>query len=380
MPEEDPIHPTSRLVEYYKEKLREWRKKYADLLNDVEACKDLANRSAAKEEAALRILAEASELQESLSDLRQCLYKEREHVLRLTRDNDDLELLKLEDRKKINFLLDLCGLKESDISLNEGDKKRIGIQARRRVRFKEVANFNRNLKEFREESLIETLHLKVSSLEAQLQEQTEHLRDEIGTLTDDFELRKGEWEVQKKRLMQQVSCLNCRLKNAQMFKFQEMTSYLDELDKDRERDIQLIEENDRLRRSLAICRELLGPDFPEEDKTQKHESGLRLLREQIEQRDRIIEGYVEQGSTLTEQISMLRAELVAEKEARLKERERLIDREEYYKKKMEEEKKRRQLESEGFTADVKLLRGKLQSLERQVRQEQLRRRHALNSA
>lgn len=379
MLQEDPVYPSKKLVEHYKEKLREWRGKYLDLLRDVEACKELAKKSSMKEDEAVKILNETGELQELLSELRQCLYRERDQVLLLTRENDQLELQKLEDRKKIDFLLDAAGLKEEDLTLDERGRKAASFHARKRVRFREVTNFNKSVQKFREDSLVEKLQLRVNALEAQLQEQTEHLRDELVTLTDDFALRKSEWEVQRKRLMQQISCLSCRLKNAQLFKFQEMISYLEQLDEDRERDIKLIEENDRLKRSLAICRELLGPDFPDEKKKNKQEFGLRLLREQIEQRDKLIEGYLEQNSALCEQVRALKAEVEAEKGSRLKERERLLGREDYFKKRMDEEKRRRQLEAEGFMSDVRLLRSKLQSLERQVKHEQRLNRHPKES-
>lgn len=378
MPQEDPLHPSERLVELYKERLRECRSDFLQLRRDVEACQRLAEESAAKEEEAVRILAETSALQENLSELQSCLYKEREHLLRLKSDNDRMELEKFEDKKKIAYLLQVAGMKESELTLEDRGRKILGMSPRKRVRFKEVKNFNKNLQEFKEESLIETLQLKVSALEAQLREQTSLLKDELVSQATDFDLRKKEWEVQKMRLLQQITCLNCRLRNAQQFKFSEMHSYLEELDKVRDRDLKLIEDNDKLKRSLAICKELLGNDYPDEKEKTK-DSNLKALREQIEQRDRTIRNYKDQNGELTEQLRLLRSELDAEREARQKDKERWTNREEYLKKKLEEERKRRLMDAEGFSADVKLLRSKLHSVERQIRQEQLRKRHQKDS-
>ena len=374
MPQEDPLHPTERLVQFYKERLRECRSDISHLRGTVEACQRLAEESSKKEEEAVRILAETSVLQENLSEIQSCLYKEREHSLQLKSDNDQLEIEKFENKKKIAYLLQIAGIKESELDMEDRARKILAMSPRKRVRFREVKAFNKSIQEFKKESQIDVLQLKVNALEAQLDEQTILLKEELVSQDTDFELRKKEWEVEKKRMLQQISCLNCRLRNAQEYKFSEVNSYLEELDKVRGRDVKLIEENDKLKRSLAIYKELLGDDYSGE-KYRKMELNLQLLRDQIGERDKIIMNYADQNAQLTEQNALLKCELEKEEERRQKEKERLINREEYFKKKMEEEKKRRLLDAEGFTADVKLLRSKLLSVERQIRQDQLRKRH-----
>ncbi|XP_014286127.1 coiled-coil domain-containing protein 77 [Halyomorpha halys] len=373
MPKDDPLHPSEKLLEFYKDRLLECRSQIIDLRKDVETCQRLAEQSAAKEDDAVRILADTSALQENLSELQSCLYREKEHSLHLKRENDKLELEKFEDKRKIAYLLQVAGMKESEIDLEERARKILGKSPRKRVRFREVKNFNKSIQDFKEETLTEVLQLKVEALEAELKEQTTLLKEELISQSNDFDLRKKEWEAQKKIYTQQISCLNSRLRNAQQFKFTEMGSYLEELDKVRQRDLKLIEDNDKLKRSLAICKELLGSDYPNE-RAKKAEISLKEMREQVEQRDKLVKEYQDQNVQLLEQMRLLKRELENEKELRQKDKERLIKREEYYKSKMEEEKKRRLLETEGFTADVKLLRSRLQSVERQIRQDRLRNR------
>ncbi|CAH1397535.1 unnamed protein product [Nezara viridula] len=374
MPQEDPLHPSEKLLEFYKDRLRECRSHIIDLRKDVAACQGLAEQSATKEEETVRILADTSALQENLSELQSCLYKEREHSLSLKREIEKLELEKFVDKRKIAYLLQVAGMKESEIDLEDRARTILGKSPRKRVRFREVKNFNKNIQDFKEETLTDVLKLKVDALENELKAQTSVLKEELISQSNDFDLRKKEWEAQKKIYTQQIACLNSRLRNAQQFKFSEMDSYLEELDRVRQRDLKLIEDNDKLKRSLAICKELLGDDYPNE-RAKKAESSLKRLREQLDQRDKLVKEYEDQKAELLEQMRLLKRELENEKELRQKDKERLVKREEYYKGKMEEEKKRRLLETEGFTADVKLLRSRLQSVERQIRQDRLRNRH-----
>lgn len=306
------------------------------------------------------------------------LYTEREHLLRLNRENDLLEVERLEDKKKIAYLLQIAGIKESELSLENRGRKILGMSPRKRVKFKEVKNFNKSVEEFREETLTEILQLKVNTLETELKQQTALLKEKLVVQSAEFDLRKKEWEVQKKRLIQQVKSLNSRLRNTQQFKFSEMTTYLEELDRVRERDVKLIEENDRLKRSVAMCKELLGEDYPDgkEEKRKRREESFRQLREKLEETERLLRNYTDRNQELTDEIGDIRHELEIERDARQREKEKLTEREDFFKRKLEEERKRRLMDAQGFAADVKLLRSKLQSVQRQIRQEQLRsRRH-----
>ncbi|CAF5219500.1 unnamed protein product, partial [Rotaria magnacalcarata] len=59
---------------------------------------------------------EIVELQKAISDLQIYLFQEREQVLRLYAENDRLKIQELQDRKKINRLLNLCGVTEEEIT------------------------------------------------------------------------------------------------------------------------------------------------------------------------------------------------------------------------------------------------------------------------
>ena len=59
---------------------------------------------------------EIAELQKALSDMQVYLFQEREHVLRLYAENDRLKIRELEDRKKIQHLLNLPHGMEPEIT------------------------------------------------------------------------------------------------------------------------------------------------------------------------------------------------------------------------------------------------------------------------
>nr|AAW25401.1 SJCHGC03984 protein [Schistosoma japonicum] len=60
--------------------------------------------------------AEISELQRALSDMQVYLFQEREHVLRLYAENDRLKIRELDDRRKIQHLLQLSSLGPNEVT------------------------------------------------------------------------------------------------------------------------------------------------------------------------------------------------------------------------------------------------------------------------
>ncbi len=86
---------------------------------------------------------EIVELQKAISDLQIYLFQEREQVLRLYAENDRLkvwlinhkkyfckiliQIQELQDRKKINRLLNLCGVSEEEITYFVKEPPGVGI-------------------------------------------------------------------------------------------------------------------------------------------------------------------------------------------------------------------------------------------------------------
>ncbi|KAA0200563.1 Coiled-coil domain-containing protein 77 [Fasciolopsis buskii] len=60
--------------------------------------------------------AEIAELQRALSDMQVYLFQEREHVLRMYAENDRLKIRELDDRRKIQHLLQLSGLGPAEVT------------------------------------------------------------------------------------------------------------------------------------------------------------------------------------------------------------------------------------------------------------------------
>ncbi|KAL3314923.1 Coiled-coil domain-containing protein 77, partial [Cichlidogyrus casuarinus] len=105
-----PSQYLAELVDYY-------RKKVDDLLSDngavqrrleqitscIEEHRNLKQEMQAKDGEIMR-------LQRSMSELQDTLYQERDHVLRLTAENDRLRIKEQEDREKIHHLLNLTDM------------------------------------------------------------------------------------------------------------------------------------------------------------------------------------------------------------------------------------------------------------------------------
>lgn len=361
--------PSKTLLEFYRQKLREWRSKHADLELAVAEIKRTVNSNREREESALKILKNSAELQDTISDLQLCLYKEREHVLRLTAENDQLRIDRANDKRNIQFLLVHCDLKESDLyGLHKKSPNK------KKVSFQQLRDFNRKLEEFHE-SEQDILRLKVKSLEAELKEQTENLRDEIVTLINDQDIKKKEWEMERKLLTQQVKCLNCRLNDCHMRKLDELKAIMHKLEQEREKEVELIEENEKLRKTINHCKALLGDDFPEnKEKILKKDKEILQLKGKLYQKDHMIRCFEEQIIDFEGKLAEQKELLNESRELNRKIKERLAVKEEQLLRKLDEERRRRLRECEGFRNDIKLLRSKLQSIERQIRQEKLKKK------
>ncbi|XP_024085823.1 coiled-coil domain-containing protein 77-like isoform X2 [Cimex lectularius] len=372
----DHSAPTNRLLEFYQGKVREMRSKYTDLLRFVNEAKDLVVKNADQEVESIHAIRSTSKLQDSLSELQRYLYKERETVLRLTSEIDRLKVERADDKRKIAFLLDHCGLKEAQLYINPLDRLASPLQRRQKpkVRFNDVRALKNKLAEFKQ-SEYEILNMRIKALETELKEQTELLQDEICILENDLDLKSKEWLATRQLLEQKASCLNCRLQNVQLRKLDGISEFFQDLDKERTREIKLMEENDRLTRCVNICKELLGDQFPGDNncKPQRRKDETSLLKEQLVQKDRLIRSFQGQIADFETRLNQVRKTLEAERETCQKVKERAASKEEQLAKKLEEERTRRILDGEGFRNDIKLLRSKLQSIERKFRHERIRR-------
>ncbi|KAF6775801.1 hypothetical protein AHF37_03919 [Paragonimus kellicotti] len=108
--------PTNELLSYY-------RRKVESLADDHELVQrrldQIADAMKTQDSQAWEIRqreTEISELQRTLSDMQVYLFQEREHVLRLYAENDRLKIRELDDRRKIQHLLQLSGLGPAEVT------------------------------------------------------------------------------------------------------------------------------------------------------------------------------------------------------------------------------------------------------------------------
>ncbi|VDQ02729.1 unnamed protein product [Trichobilharzia regenti] len=109
-------YSTKELLSYYRHKVEMLTEDHETFQRRLDKIHDaIGNQEALSLELNQRD-AEISELQRALSDMQVYLFQEREHVLRLYAENDRLKIRELDDRKKIQHLLQLSNLGPSEVT------------------------------------------------------------------------------------------------------------------------------------------------------------------------------------------------------------------------------------------------------------------------
>ncbi|CAL8080044.1 unnamed protein product [Calicophoron daubneyi] len=120
----DPVDSRlSQLADPANELLAYYRRKVQSLTDDHEAVQrrlDQIGDAIGNQERLTWELhqreAEIGELQKALSDMQVYLFQERDHVLRLYAENDRLKIRELDDRRKIQHLLQMSGLGAAEVT------------------------------------------------------------------------------------------------------------------------------------------------------------------------------------------------------------------------------------------------------------------------
>ncbi|CAH8503311.1 unnamed protein product [Schistosoma intercalatum] len=107
---------TKELLSYYRHKVETLTEDHETVQRRLDKIYDaIGNQESLSLELNQRD-AEISELQRALSDMQVYLFQEREHVLRLYAENDRLKIRELDDRRKIQHLLQLSNLGPNEIT------------------------------------------------------------------------------------------------------------------------------------------------------------------------------------------------------------------------------------------------------------------------
>ncbi|CAH8477147.1 unnamed protein product [Schistosoma turkestanicum] len=107
---------TKELLSYYRHKVETLTEDHETVQRRLDKIYDaISNQESLSLELNQRD-AEISELQRALSDMQVYLFQEREHVLRLYAENDRLKIRELDDRRKIQHLLQLSNVGPNEIT------------------------------------------------------------------------------------------------------------------------------------------------------------------------------------------------------------------------------------------------------------------------
>lgn len=354
---------------------------------------------------------EIGELQKALSDMQVFLFQEREHVLRLYAENDRLKVRELQDRKKIQHLLSLTQPVCSEITYfhKEPPAKVIVHQHQRKRQKRDAVQQNgdeeeaggrgagghkhihplmskkviprkeeqKDGEEAEEEVDPVILALTVSALKAQLEEQTRLCKEQVDALLEDRRVQGEEAKAREERDAAHIQALMDRLQKAQDLLYTGTRDYMDVKYELRAKERSWMTEKDKLLQKLDHYRQqmdesqgidpVLGMSFAEPSEgTGATRATVNQLKIQLQQAQQLTENYRDQCVKLEEEVCQLREETAAARNLFSEKAEKTSKRVSVMNERYSALEKRRGLEIQGYKVDIKMLRQRLNQLEKQL--------------
>lgn len=225
----------------------------------------------------------------------------------------------------------------------------------------------------------ESLLLQINALETQIQEQTKLSKEQIDALLEDRKTRMEEYETQRLKDASLIKQLKEKLLQTQNLLHESTKDYLDLKYQARQIERKWMSEKDHLMQELDksakheavkeeeilfVAQEQSAALAEEEKKT--YEAEIDSLNDELKQSHQLSEMYREQVIKLEDELSKIREQgdvtrdVFKDRESKMAKRLSIMN--ERYK----ELEKRRNMEIEGFKNDIKLLREKLKSVEKQL--------------
>ena len=356
---------------------------------------------------------EIAELQKALSDMQVFLFQEREHVLRLYAENDRLKVRELQDRKKIQHLLSLTQPVCSEITYfhkeppakvivhqhqrkrqkregvqQSGDEEEEGIGGRGAGGHKHIHPLkskkvtarkeeHKDGEEVEEEGDSVILALTVSALKAQLEEQTRLCKEQVDALLEDRRVQGEEVKAREERDAAHIQALMDRLQKAQDLLYTSTKDYMDVKYELRAKERTWMTEKDKLLQKLDHFRQqmdesqgidpVLGMSFAEPSEgSGATRATVNQLKIQLQQAQQLTENYRDQCVKLEEEVCQLREETEAARNLFTEKAEKTSKRVSVMNERYSALEKRRSLEIQGYKTDIRMLRQRLNQLEKQL--------------
>lgn len=373
------LHPNPELINFYRERVADFERERDELIGRLDA---VGIRRAELHQAEWELkkrTGEVAELQKALSDAHAYLFEERERLMAVQAECDELKLQEVEDRRRIQHLLQLMNPAEPEVNFSRDappapvpshQKLTANAEARARETAPKptpktspegasrgqggasAAKANHAARTvFLPANNVETLTLKIESLQAQLDEQRRFSNERIAALLEDRRIRDADEALQKEAAEKKAAEMQNRLartedllqKATKDFILARTTPYI------LEEQQQLLEfELSKLsgeRKDMQATIDAAKKDATAVAKAEA-ESYVAQFKDQMQRRSAIATQY----------------------ERRIKE---LEGSNKAIKKKMKELQTRRAMDLEGFTADVTTLRKLLNAVDRRLHQTRL---------
>ncbi|KAF3854579.1 hypothetical protein F7725_022634 [Dissostichus mawsoni] len=333
------LRPSRELLEFYRQKIAQFDGEHEELLQMLEKYKGITEDQHKLQWEVRQREGEIAELQNALSDMQVYLFQEREQ--------------ELEDRKKIQHLLALVGPDSGEITY-----------------------FHR-----------EPPH-KVEALQAQMEEQTRLVREQVESLMEDRQIKTEEAQAQRQKDQERISALTDKLQRTQNLLYESTRDFLQLKFDARAQEKSWMSEKDRLlreldsshnrlRKTLSAGAEL-GPKWqpssstalllprPQPELKQSLKEELKAMQEDVKQAHRLAEMYRGQCITLETELSQIREEGDVGREIFKERSDKMAKRLQLMTQRYEALEKRRAMEVEGFKTDLKHLRQKFKDVEKQL--------------
>jgi coiled-coil domain-containing protein 77 len=225
----------------------------------------------------------------------------------------------------------------------------------------------------------ESLLMQINALETQIQEQTKQSKEQIDALLEDRRTRSEEYESQRLRDATLIKQLKEKLLQTQNLLHESTKDFLEAKYDTRMTERKWMAEKDRLLQDLdkSSKHELIKDDeiifvaqeqsqaMAEEEKKQ-YEAEIDALNEQVKQSHQLSEMYREQVIKYEDELAKYREQADVTRDLFKDRSDKMAKRLSLMNERYKELEKRRNMEIEGFKNDIKMLRQKLKTVEKQL--------------
>jgi coiled-coil domain-containing protein 77 len=407
-PKEETMHraelgelkPTPELLKYYRDRVSDFEREREELIARLDAIGIRRAEQHQSEWELKKRTEEVAELQKALSDAHAYLFEERDRLLAMQAENDELKLQEVEDRRRIQHLLQLMNPSEQEVTFSrdappetialhpkataQADLRRREHQQQQRgpAPHYPAANMShlppphaqqppqaseRVMRTvFLPAANTESLILKIESLQAQLNEQRKFSNERIAALLEDRRIRDADESMQREAGEKKAQELAERLNRTEDLLQKATKDYILQRREAQNAHAALHEEEARLamelgkltteRKQMKDAAKRAASDAKAKAEAEA-EAYISQFRDQLKRREDDIHS-----------LESVHSAVAAQYERRINELEGQLK---TLRKKHKELEHRRALDLEGFTADVTALRRLLSAVDRRLHQTRL---------